>query len=153
MCSAGACRGGCDTNQAQLPPSNQPITFGFREWGLRVGTENTAGSKWGVPTAQEQGGAAQELLGTLGLFGALGTWLCRVCGCSHSFGGCPLPGLVCVRDEEGMRGVLSHRRGFGLSLLEVGEDADGDDEGGQGDGVAHGVHEVQAVKHLLQEKD
>lgn len=42
--------------------------------------------------------------------------------------------------------------GFSSSLLEVGEDADGHDEGGQGDGVADGVHQVQAVKHLLEEK-
>lgn len=42
--------------------------------------------------------------------------------------------------------------GFGFSLLEVREDADSDDEGGQGDGVADGVHQVQAVKHLLEEK-
>lgn len=89
-------------------------------------------------------------------WGCLGLWeiggcLCWVWGCSHSFGGCSPSGLLCVGD--GMRRVLPHRRGFGLSLLEVGEDADSDDEGGQGDGVAHGVHQVQAVKHLLEEKD
>lgn len=43
-------------------------------------------------------------------------------------------------------------QGLSSSLLEVGEDADSYDEGGQGDGVANGVHQVQAVKHLLEEK-
>lgn len=123
-------------------------------WGvsLPMDTETRSGSKWDVYTVQEQGGADQELV-TLGVFGALGNWWMFVLGLGlfPFLWGLPLSGLLCVGD--GMRRVLPHRRGFGLSLLEVGEDADSDDEGGQGDGVAHGVHQVQAVKHLLEEKD
>lgn len=123
--------------------------------GLRVGSgvsgkPDKTGSKWGVHTVQEQGGADQELV-VLGVFGTLGNWLMFVLslGLFPFLWGQSPPGLR----GDGMRRVPPHRRGFGLSLLEVGEDADSHDEGGQGDGVAHGVHEVQAVKHLLEEKD
>lgn len=66
-------------------------------------------------------------------------------------GAAPPQRVVCAGDG---RGQLFPTRGwgFGFSLLEVREDADGDEEAGQGDGVADGVHQVQAVKHLLEEK-
>lgn len=129
---------------------NCPSHLGSGNGGSQSGLWGLGNQIWeqvGCPhcPVQEQGGAEQELV-ILGVLGALGNWLMFVVG----LGLFPLLwGLV----GDGMRRVLPHRRGFGLSLLEVGEDADSDDEGGQGDGVAHGVHEVQAVKHLLEEKD
>lgn len=137
----------CPTSSSHLGSGNGGSQSGLWRVSLPKGTETTAGSRWGAHTVQEQ-----ELV-TLGVFGALGSWLMFVLGLGSFpflWGLRPQSSCVCGRWDGR---VLPHRRGCGLSLLEVGEDADSDDEGGQGDGVAHGVHEVQAVKHLLEEKD
>lgn len=117
------------------------------------GTEVRSGGKWGDNPFKSR----VERLGSWSCWrclGALGNGLMFVLGFgagSHSLRGCsPSGGRVCRRWGEG--GSPPWGWEFSSSLLEVREDADGDDEGGQGDGVADGVHQVQAVKHLLEEK-
>lgn len=153
MCSAGAYGEGCDTSLALAAQKAQCMGAARQGATWRksvpkcqppVGTEGSSGGEWVFPPPSR----SEELvvLVTSTCWEALGNALRIVLG----LGWCQCPPGLCAGD--GAVVVPPMGMGFSPSLLEVGEDADGHDEGGQGDGVADGVHQVQAVKHLLEEK-